>query len=126
MLVVTSLSYSAAPLLSQDWFRVSPVKNTNVFILLSNLVQCLGDTHTFSLILGIVALLILIALKKYKRTAKVPGALVVVILSIAVMGFIYLGTGKAGKLIPNFTAFTAKFTDIWFTGMGWWYSVEFS
>lgn len=75
-----------------------------MFILLSNLIQCLGDTHAFSLVLGIVALLILVALKKYKRTAKLPGALVVVILSIAVMGFIHLGTGAAGKLFVNWVA----------------------
>ncbi len=57
----------------------------------------MGGTHVFSLLLGVLALGILVGLKRYKRTAAVPGALVVVALAIIVMGLIRAGSGEHGE-----------------------------
>lgn len=90
-------SFSRSLVCLQDWFRVSPVKDTNLFVTFYNLCSTLGGTHFFSLLLGVLALVILVGLKRYKRTASLPGALVVVVLAIIVMGLIRVGSGEHGK-----------------------------
>jgi MFS superfamily sulfate permease-like transporter len=69
----------------QDWFRVSPLKNDNFFLSVRNLVDLLGDTHTPTLAIGLSSFGLILGLKLWRRTRKIPGALVLVVVFIIVM-----------------------------------------
>ena len=69
----------------QGWFRVSPAKNNNAFIAVYNLLSLLGDTHYPTFLVGITSIMVILGLKLYRRTRKVPGQLVAVVLYIVVM-----------------------------------------
>ncbi len=64
---------------------MSPEKNDNFFISVRNLVNLLGDTHTPTLAVGLSSFALILGLKLYRRTRKIPGALVLVVVFIIVM-----------------------------------------
>ena len=80
----------------KDWFRTTPAKATNVFVNLFNLFVSMKDTHGWSVVLGVSAMLALVGLKKWKRTSHLPGALVVVVIFIAVTALIDVLAGGKG------------------------------
>jgi MFS superfamily sulfate permease-like transporter len=81
---------------TQDWFRVSPVRNTNCFIAIYNLAAKLGDTHYQSFLVGFTSLLAMAALKKNPRTRKLPGSLFIVLLYIIIMVIVDSVKGSDG------------------------------
>ncbi len=64
---------------------MSPVSDSNTFISLYNLCSLLSSAHGPSVGVGVSSLLVILGLKVYKRTSKLPGALVVVFAYIIVM-----------------------------------------
>lgn len=58
-----------------------------------------------SLLLGVSALLLMIALKKYKRTAGLPAALVVVVVYISIMAIWHVAAHSIGTSHSSFVLF---------------------
>jgi len=76
-------------------FRVSPESGSNVFTNLWYLIQALPQTHLPSLILGLVAIAILILLKRYRP--KLPAPLVAMVAGAAAVAL--LGLDEQGVKI---------------------------
>lgn len=89
-------------------FRVSPEAGSNVFTNLWYLVQALPLSHFPSLILGVVAIVILILLKRYRP--KLPAPLVVMVVgagAVALLGLDANGVKIIGDLPRSLPPLTA-------------------
>jgi MFS superfamily sulfate permease-like transporter len=83
----------------QDWLRVTPKKGANVFVNFFHLLESMGSSHLPSVGLGVAALVALVALKKYPRTSKLPGALIVMIVFLGIMALDHYVSSRPGLLL---------------------------
>ena len=80
---------------------MSPLKNTNAFLSLYNLLVVLPDAHYPTFLVGFFSLAVIFALKLHPRTKRLPGPLVSVVLSVIVMVIWTKAISKEGPLITG-------------------------